>query len=48
MITFRSTTHVRVLDGTEIVWTLDGERQDGMETVDIFNRHHAIRLIQKG
>ena len=48
MITFRSTTHVRVLDGTEIVWTLDGERQDGLETVDIFNRHHAIRLIQKG
>ena len=48
MITFRSTTHVRVLDGAEIVWTLDGERQDGMETVDIFNRHHAIQLIQKG
>ena len=48
MITFRSTTHVRVLDGAEIVWTLDGERQEGRETVDIFNRHHAIRLMQKG
>jgi hypothetical protein len=48
MITFRSTTHVRVLDGAAIVWTLDGERQDGQETVDIVNRHHAIRLIQKG
>jgi YegS/Rv2252/BmrU family lipid kinase len=48
MITFRSTTHVRVLDGLEIVWTLDGERQDGQETVDIVNRHHAISLIQKG
>ena len=48
MITFRSTTHVRVLDGAEIVWTLDGERQDGQETVDIVNRHHAISLIQKG
>ena len=48
MITFRSTTHVRVLEGAEIVWTLDGERQDGQETVDIFNRHHAISLMQKG
>ena len=48
MITFRSTTHVRVLDGAEIVWTLDGERQDGQETVDIVNRPHAISLIQKG
>ena len=48
MITFRSTTHVRVLDGAEIVWTLDGERQEGRETVDIFNRYHAIRLMQKG
>ena len=48
MITFRSTTHVRGLDGAEIVWTLDGERQDGQETVDIVNRHHAISLIQIG
>ena len=48
MITFCSTTHVRVLDGAEIVWTLDGERQDGLETVDIINQRQAIRLIQKG
>ena len=48
MITFCSTTHVRVLDGAEIVWTLDGERQDGLETVDMTNQHQAIRLIQKG
>lgn len=48
MITFRSTTHVRVLDGAEMVWTLDGERQQGADVVDIVNRHHAIRLLQKG
>ena len=48
MITFCSTTHVRVLEGADIVWTLDGERQDGAEVVDIYNRHHAIRLLQKG
>ena len=48
MITFRSTTHVRVLEGSDIVWTLDGERQEGADVVDIYNRHHAIRLLQKG
>lgn len=48
MITFRSTTHVRVMDGADIVWTLDGERQDGAQTVDIVNHHHAIRILQKG
>ncbi len=47
MITFRSTTHVRVLGGENIVWTLDGERQEGAPVVDIQNRHHAIRLLQK-
>ncbi len=48
MITFRSTTHVRVLDGAEMIWTLDGERQEGAEIVDIVNHHHAIQLLQKG
>ena len=48
MITFRSTTHVRVLDGENIVWTLDGERQDGAPIVDIYNRHHAVSIMQKG
>lgn len=48
MITFRSTTHVRVTDGAEQIWTLDGERQDGAPVVDIQNHHLAIRLLQKG
>lgn len=48
MITFRSTTHVRVLDGADMIWTLDGERQDGADVVEIQNLHHAIRLLQKG
>ena len=48
MITFRSTTHVRVLQGEDIIWTLDGERQDGADVVEIRNLHHAIRLLQKG
>ena len=48
MITFRSTTHVRVLQREDIIWTLDGERQDGADVVEIRNLHHAIRLLQKG
>ena len=48
MITFRSATHVRVLDGADMVWTLDGERQNGAPVVDICNCHHAISIMQKG
>ena len=48
MITFRSASQVRVYASEDMPWTLDGERQDGQETVDIVNRHHAISLIQKG
>ncbi len=48
MITFRSTTHVRVYEEEKMVWTLDGERQEGAPVVDIVNCRHAIRLLQKG
>lgn len=48
MITFRSSSHIRVTADPEMVWTLDGERADGAETIDISNRHLAIGLMQKG
>ncbi len=48
MITFRSTSHVRVYASEDMPWTLDGEREDGHSCVDVHNLHHAIRLIQKG
>ena len=48
MITFRSATHVRVLDNTGMVWTLDGERQEGAQVVEVSNCHHAISIMQKG
>ena len=48
MITFRSARHMRAVCDPDIPWTLDGERADGRETVDIYNVHHAIRLLQKG
>lgn len=48
MMTFRSASHIRVFSDPEMVWTLDGERADGAEIVDIYNRHLAISLMQKG
>ena len=48
MVTFLSASQVRITASADMIWTLDGERQDGQETVDIVNRHHAISLMQKG
>lgn len=48
MITFRSSSHVRVTADTNMVWTLDGERAEGGSVVDIYNLRHAIGLIKKG
>ena len=48
MITFRSVEHLRITCPSGTIWTLDGERFDPCETLQIQNCHHAIRLIQKG
>lgn len=47
MITFRSAQKVRIFADPEMPWTLDGEKEDGHEMVDVENLHHAIRLIQR-
>ncbi|MDY3224890.1 MAG: YegS/Rv2252/BmrU family lipid kinase [Candidatus Faecousia sp.] len=47
VITFRTARHIRVEADPEMPWTLDGEKEDGHETVEVENLHHAIRLIQK-
>ena len=47
MITFRSTSKVRVFADPDMPWTLDGEREEGHEQVDVENVHHAIRLRQR-
>lgn len=47
MITFRSTHRVKVIADPDMIWTLDGEREDGHEEVMAENLHHAIRFIQK-
>ena len=47
MVTFRSAKNVTVYADPEMSWTLDGEHAAGHEKIEIINRHHAIRLIQK-
>ena len=47
MITFRPTHSVRIFADPDMPWTLDGEREEGHEEVEVENLHHAIRLIRK-
>ena len=47
MITFRSAKKVTVYANPDMPWTLDGEREEGHEMVEVENLHHAIRLMQR-
>ena len=47
MITFRSTSQVRVYADQAMPWTLDGEKEEGRSLIEVRNLHHAIRLIHK-
>lgn len=47
MITFCSSRKVRVFADPEMFWTLDGEKEEGHEEVDVVNQHLAIRLMRK-
>ena len=47
MITFQSARKVRVFASPFMPWTLDGEREEGHEQVDVENLHHAIRIIKR-
>ena len=46
-ITFRSVSKLTVTQDPEVVWTLDGERGEGRETIQIENLHRAIRLVRR-
>lgn len=48
MITFLSTDRLSVKAEPQMVWTLDGERADGAEQIQVKNIHRAIRLMKKG
>lgn len=46
MITFRSTSHIRITAPAQMPWTLDGEREEGHRQAVADNLHHAIRLMK--
>lgn len=47
MVTFLPATRVKITASADMIWTLDGERGGGYETVEVEMLHHALRLIQK-
>ena len=47
MMTFRSAASIAVEADPEMPWTLDGEKEEGHNFVEIQNLHQAIQIIQK-
>ena len=47
MITYRSTSSVRVFASPDMIWTLDGECGGGHSEVDVENQHLAIRVMKR-
>ena len=47
MVTFCSAERVKVYADPNMLWTLDGEREEGHEEVDVENLHLAIRLMKR-
>jgi YegS/Rv2252/BmrU family lipid kinase len=46
-ITFRSASRLRVHQDPALLWTLDGERAEGADVVEIENLHRAVRLVHR-
>ena len=47
MITFQSAKKIRIFANPFMPWTMDGEREDGHEQVDVENIHHAIHIVKR-
>ena len=47
MMTFRTASRITVEADPEMPWTLDGEKEEGHQRVQIENLHRAIAIIQK-
>ena len=48
MMTFLSAPKLTVHASSKMPWTLDGEREDGHEKIQVENIHGAIQIITKG
>lgn len=46
-ITFRSVSRLTAIPEPGLVWSLDGERCDGQEAIEIRNLHRAVRIIRQ-
>ena len=46
MMTFRSASHIIVEADPNMGWTLDGEKGDGCERIEIRNLHGAVQIIK--
>ena len=46
-ITFRKVSRLKVYETPGLLWTLDGERAEGGDMVEIENLHRAIRLVHR-
>lgn len=47
VITFRSVPSLTIYPDPEMLWTLDGEKAQGQERIQVVNLHHAIRMIRR-
>ena len=47
MITFGPVRKLKVYADGNMPWTLDGEKFDGREEIEVENLHHAIRIVQR-
>lgn len=47
MITFLTCSKLHITADPAMVWTLDGEREDGHASIEVKNLHLAIRLMKK-
>ena len=46
MITFRSASIVKITAPESMSWTLDGERAEGQDLIEVENLHHAIKIMK--
>ena len=47
MMLFRNASHILVEAEPDMLWTLDGEKEEGHATVEVQNLHRAVRILQK-
>ena len=47
MITFLSARKMEIYTNPDMVWTLDGEREDGHSHIHVENQHLAVNLMRR-